>query len=66
MYLATIPLFCSVPLILGSLWAFPIFLLHPFLMAKRILSEEQLLTAELEGYEEYKKKVRWRLIPFLW
>ena len=66
MYLVSIFLFLSIPLILGSIWSFLIFLMHPFLMAARILHEEKILSLELNGYEEYKKKVRYRLIPFIW
>ncbi len=66
MYTATLFLFLSIPLILGSLYAFIIFLIYPFIIAKRLLSEEDFLEKELEGYKEYKSKVRWRLIPFIW
>lgn len=65
MYSATILLFLSMPLILGSLIALPIFLLYIPIIVVRLLSEEKLLEAELDGYREYKKRVRWRLIPFL-
>lgn len=66
MYAATILMFCSMPLILGSLPAFEIFLLYPFLIALRIRDEEKLLTEELEGYRDYQKKVRYKMIPFIW
>lgn len=66
MYAATILMFCSMPLILGSLPAFEIFLLYPFLIALRIRDEEKLLTEELEGYEAYRRKVRYKVIPFIW
>lgn len=66
MYLATIILFLSIPLILGSLISFFIFLFYPFIIGVRILNEEEVLSKELIGYEEYKKKVKNRLIPFIW
>jgi len=66
MYAVTILLFLSVPLILGSLWGFLIFCVYPAILARRILSEEALLERELEGYRDYQKKVRYRLIPFVW
>jgi len=66
MYLATLLLFLTMPLILGSLPSFVIFLLYPFLIVKRIRNEEEVLLTQLEGYSAYMKKVRWRLIPFLW
>ena len=66
MYFATLLLFLSMPLILGSLYAFLIFLAYPFIIIKRIKSEEKFLERELAGYSEYKKKVKYRLIPFVW
>ena len=66
MYSATVLLFLAMPLILGSLISFVIFLVYPFIIAKRIKSEEMLLENELEGYREYKKKVKYRLIQFVW
>lgn len=66
MYSATILMFMMIPLILGSLWGLIVFLLYPALMCVRAVNEEKLLAAELEGYEEYKKKVKYRLIPFVW
>ena len=66
MYFATVILFLSMPVVLGSLAAFPVFLCYPFLIARRIADEEKLLEAELQGYVEYKQKVRWRMIPFIW
>ena len=66
MYAATIPLFLSMPLILGSLWGFLLFLLYPFFIAVRIRGEERFLEKELEGYTEYKARVKYRLIPFIW
>ena len=66
MYSATLLLFLSMPLILGSIFSFVIFLAYPFIIAKRIKGEEELLEKELSGYIEYKKKVKYRLIPFVW
>lgn len=66
MYSATLLLFLSMPLVLGSIYSFFIFLLYPLIIAKRIKGEEEFLEKELEGYREYKQKVRYRLIPFVW
>ena len=66
MYSATLLLFLAMPLILGSLYALPIFLVYPFVIVKRIRHEEALLERELSGYCAYKEKVKWRLIPFVW
>ena len=66
MYSATLLLFLSMPLILGSLVSFMVFLAYPLIIAKRIQGEEQLLKQELAGYEDYCQKVRWRLLPYIW
>ncbi len=66
MYSATLLLFLSMPIVLGSVYSFLIFLAYPFIIAKRIRHEEAFLEKELEGYSEYKKKVRYRLIPLIW
>lgn len=66
MYSATLLLFLSMPIVLGSIYSFLIFIVYPFIIAKRIKNEEQLLEKELDGYSEYKKKVKYRLIPFIW
>ena len=66
MYSATLILFLSMPLILGSIYAFFVFLAYPFIIAKRIKHEEEFLEQELDGYKEYKQKVKYRLIPFIW
>ena len=66
MYSATLLLFISMPLVLGSIVALPVFLLYPFIIAKRIKSEEKLLSEELAGYKEYTEKVKYRLIPLIW
>lgn len=65
MYSATLLLFLSMPIVLGSVYSFLIFLLYPFIIIKRIKSEEEFLLKELSGYDEYTKKVKWRLIPFI-
>ena len=62
----TILLFLSMPLVLGSVISFVIFLAYPVIIARRIKNEEQVLEEGLEGYSEYKKKVKYRLIPFVW
>ena len=66
MYFATIFLFLSIPLILGSPISFIIFLIYPFIISKRIKNEEEVLEKELKGYKEYKEKVRYKMIPFIW
>ncbi|OCA80712.1 methyltransferase family protein [Bacillus sp. FJAT-27986] len=66
MYSVTLLLFLSMPIVLGSIYSFFIFLVYPFIIAKRIKNEEKLLEKELDGYREYKQKVKYRLIPFIW
>lgn len=66
MYTATLGLFLSMPLVLGSLFSFLIFLSYPFIIVKRLKGEEEFLEKELNGYTEYKQKVKYRLIPFIW
>ena len=66
MYSATLLLFISMPIVLGSLYSLIVFLAYPFIIAKRIKSEEEFLEKELDGYAIYKKKVKYRLIPFIW
>ena len=66
MYSATLLLFLSIPLVLGSIYSFLIFLAYPFIIAKRIKGEEEFLERELVGYREYKQKVKYRLLPFIW
>ena len=66
MYAVTIWLFLSIPLVLGSFFSLLCFLPYPIIMAVRILNEEKVLTQGLDGYAEYKKKVKYRLIPFIW
>lgn len=66
MYSVTLLLFLSMPLVLGSLYSFLVFLAYPFIIAKRIVNEEAFLEKELSGYCEYKQKVKYRLIPYIW
>ena len=66
MYTATIILFLTMPLILGSIFSFCVFLLYPILIVIRIINEEKFLEKELNGYIQYKKKVKYRIIPFIW
>ena len=66
MYSATIVLFLSMALVTGSFLAFLVMLPYPAVIAVRILNEEAMLEGGLEGYAEYKKTVRYRLIPYLW
>ena len=66
MYSVTLLLFLSMPLVLGSVYSFLIFLAYPFIIAKRIKDEEKFLEKELDGYVQYKQKVKYRLIPFVW
>lgn len=66
MYTATILMFTSIPLILGSFWSLIIFAIYPLLMVLRIKNEEQVLAAGLKGYTDYQQRVKWRLLPFVW
>ena len=66
MYAVTLLLFLSMPIVLGSVYSFVIFMAYPFIIAKRIKGEEEFLKKELAGYSEYMKKVKYRLIPFIW
>lgn len=66
MYFATVLMFLSMPLVLGSLASFAVMLPYPALLVRRIRNEEQVLLAGLPGYAAYREKVRWRLIPFVW
>ena len=66
MYSATVLLFLNMPLVLGSLISFVIMLAYIPIIVKRISNEELVLEEELNGYAEYKKKVKYRLIPFVW
>jgi len=66
MYMATLLLFLMIPLILGSWYALIPFAFYPVLIIVRLKDEEALLTRELPGYEAYKKKVKYRILPFIW
>ena len=66
MYVATTLLFLAIPLVLGSWVAFLLFLLYPVLMVKRIRNEEEVLAQGLDGYKEYQKRVKYRMIPLIW
>ena len=66
MYMTTVFLFLSIPPVLGSWYALIIFLIYPFLLIKRIRNEEKVLLEGLEGYGDYMKKVKYRMIPFIW
>lgn len=66
MYAVTVWLFLSIPVVLGSWWALVCFLPYVAVIAVRIVNEEKVLEAGLEGYSEYKKRVKYRIIPFVW
>ncbi len=66
MYMATTILYLSFPIVLGSLSAFIILLPFPFVLVKRIKNEEDVLEKGLDGYKEYKQKVKYKMIPFIW
>lgn len=66
MYVSAILIFLSMPIILGSFFSFILFCVFPLVLAKRIKNEEKVLKENLEGYTEYMKKVKYRLIPFIW
>ena len=66
MYMATILLFLMIPIVLGSWYALIAFAFYPAIIIVRLKDEEDLLTRELTGYAEYKQKVKYRIIPFIW
>ena len=66
MYTATIGMFLAMPLVMESWWAFLVMIPYVLAIVTRIKDEEILLTKDLEGYKEYKEKVRWKLIPYIW
>lgn len=66
MYAATLLLFLSMPLVFASPWSFAIMLLYIPIIALRIRNEEQVLERELKGYTDYKQRVRYKVIPFIW
>ena len=66
MYAVTIIMFLSIPFVLNSILSFIVFWFYPLLISKRIENEEEVLEKDLKGYKEYKKKVKYKLIPFIW
>ena len=66
MYTATIGMFLAMPILMGSWWALLAMIPYIPIIVCRIKDEEILLTEELDGYSEYKQKVKWRLIPYIW
>ncbi|WP_407453894.1 methyltransferase family protein [Methanobrevibacter sp.] len=66
MYTSTIFLFLSMPLILDSIFSFIIMMVYPIIIIFRIKNEEKVLENELEGYKEYKEKIKYKIIPFIW
>lgn len=66
MYMATLLLFTMMPIVLGSWYALIVFAAYPAIIIVRLKDEEELLTRELPGYSEYKKKVKYRILPYVW
>ena len=66
MYTSTIFLFLSMPLVLDSLFSFMVMFIYPIVIISRIKNEEKVLERELGGYKEYKEKVKYRIVPFIW
>ena len=66
MYATTVLLFLMIPLVLGSWYALIVFAFYPAIIIVRLKDEEALLTRELPGYAAYKKKVKWRILPYIW
>ena len=66
MYTATVFMFTAIPLVLGSWYGLAAMLTYPVVIAVRILNEEKVLCEGLDGYIDYKKKVKYRLLPFIW
>lgn len=66
MYLATVLMFLAIPIILGSWWAVIPFVGYIPVIATRAVDEERFLAVELEGYADYCKRVKWRILPFIW
>ena len=66
MYMATILLFLMIPVVLGSWYALIAFAFYPAIIIVRLKDEEDLLTRERPGYAAYKKKVKYRIVPFVW
>lgn len=66
MYMSTLLLFLSMPLVLGSVLSFAVMLLYIPIIGMRIRGEEKVLEAELAGYSDYRKRVRYKVIPYIW
>ena len=66
MYMTTLLLFLAMPFVLGSVISFAVMLLYIPIIARRIKNEEEVLEAGLQGYKEYKERVRYKVIPFIW
>ena len=66
MYLGVVLMMFGAPLLLGSIWSLPIAVISFLVLIGRIIGEEKMLVNELEGYADYAKRVRYRLIPFIW
>ncbi len=66
MYAVTLWLFLSIPLVLGSWWSLLCFSPYLIVIVVRIINEVKVLEAELDGYREYKKRVKYRILPFVW
>lgn len=66
MYAVTLWLFLSIPLVLGSWWSLLCFSPYLIVIVVRIINEEKVLEAELDGYRDYKKRVKYRILPFIW
>lgn len=66
MYAVTTIMFLAIPFVLGSIPSFIVFLLYPVFIAKRIVNEEEVLTRGLSGYDDYKTRVKYRMIPYIW
>ena len=66
MYMSTLILFLAMPLVLGSLISFGITLLYIPIIAKRIRNEEKVLEEGLDGYKDYKNRIKYKVIPFIW
>ena len=66
MYTSTIFLFLTIPLILGSIYSFIICLIYPLILSIRIKNEEEILEKELNGYVNYKQKIKYKILPFIW
>lgn len=66
MYAVTVWLFLSIPVVLGSWWSLLCFVPYVAIIVVRICNEEKVLEAGLEGYSEYEKRVKYRLLPFIW